>query len=166
VSVLTPPYRPNLVPLRDALRTAFGVAGVLRLPLQEPKAGTIDYTLIPVLSQGPEPAAYSSRGNPVIEPGYLQAGTDVWGQPYDAYTFPYTTMLSFQRRKTMLITPMQGRAITTKEQINQGEWQVAIKGLLVSDDPNRPHPNAVHPPEPDKSYCGWCGAEIEGGHRC
>ena len=82
-----------------------------------------------------EAAMYSELGTPIYDiirfKGGTVPGTDQTFDGLDLMDFP---LISLTRSKNVLKTPVAGRPGTVKELITLGDWQVAIRGVLVASE--------------------------------
>lgn len=94
-----------------------------------------------------DPAAVKSfLGTPVLMPVRIQGGRyrerledgSINFVDYEAYEFPYTTVMEITRPKNIVETPIPGRNGTVKEYISHADWQINLRGIIVNNDDDTP----------------------------
>ena len=71
--------------------------------------------------------AKNNNGNEVFMPIWLITPTNEW-------ILLQNTVSSFTNKKTIVETPLVNRKGTVKEEISISDWEINIKGLIVSSD--------------------------------
>ena len=89
---------------------------------------------------GDFPVATSEMGTPVFSNiGFLDGSfTNLEGERVEyEYLEINTVLFTVNQSKNIIKTPIQGRNGTVKEYISDGDFDISIRGLIVSSNPNR-----------------------------